>query len=166
MLGRQYILTLRVPKDVIVRQFQSSPVSSLMRWIPTVVLALMGLINLGRGAIHAFTADGGAHSIAGLDLSTNRDAILSLFATLGLTQMAKGVFELYVVARRRDLLALFLAMQTLDTLLAVANLYLWRPLPVTVPGQPFNLVLLLVQVVALALALRSSPSSPAGPAAT
>lgn len=137
-----------------------------MRWIPTVVLGLMGLINLGRGAIHAFTADGGAGSIAGLDLSTNREAILSLFATLGLTQMAKGVFELYVVARRRDLLALFLAMQMVDTLLAVGNLHLWRPLPVAVPGQPFNLVLLLVQVCALAVALRSSPSGLAGRAAT
>ncbi|WP_419321029.1 hypothetical protein ACN2C7_08250 [Caulobacter sp. ErkDOM-E] len=137
-----------------------------MRWIPLVVLGLMGLINLGRGAIHAFSVDGGAASIAGLDLSTSRETILSLFATLGLAQMAKGVFELYVVARRRDLLALFLAMQTFDTLLAVANLYLWRPLPVSVPGQPFNLVLLVLQVLALLIAIRRAPSGPAGPAAT
>jgi hypothetical protein len=158
-------LTLRVPKDQIVWSFHPLPESDLMRWIPLVVLGLMGLINLGRGAIHTFTADGGAHSIADLDLSTNRETIVSFLATLGLAQMAKGVFELYVVARRRDLLALFLAMQTVDTLLAVVNLYFWRPLPVTVPGQPFNLVLLFVQMVALALALRRAPSGPAGPAA-
>ncbi|MBU4433187.1 MAG: hypothetical protein KKC14_02095 [Alphaproteobacteria bacterium] len=137
-----------------------------MRWIPLVVLGLMGLINLGRGAIHAFAPDGGAGSIAGLDLSTSRETILSLFATLGLAQIAKGVFELYVVARRRDLLGLFLAMQTLDTLLAVANLYLWRPLPVTVPGQPFNLILLAAQALALMIAVRRAPASPAGPTAT
>jgi len=137
-----------------------------MRWLPTVVLALMGLINLGRGAIHAFAADGGAASIAGLDLSSNRQAILSFMATLGLAQIAKGLFELYVVARRRDLVTLFLSMQALDTLLAVANLYFWRPLPVSVPGQPFNVVLLALQLVALMLAVRAAPSSPADPAAT
>lgn len=122
-----------------------------MRFIPVIVLALMGLINLGRGGIHAFAPDGGAHSIAGLEATPT---VLSLFATLGLTQMAKGVFELLVVARWRTLVPLFLAMQAVDTALAMANLYLWRPLPVTVPGQPFNLALLGVQVVALLLCLR------------
>ena len=39
-----------------------------MGWIPRMVVGLMGLINLVRGAIHAFAPDGGAHSIAGLDL--------------------------------------------------------------------------------------------------
>ncbi len=126
-----------------------------MRFIPVIVLALMGLINLGRGAIHAFAPDGGAHSIAGLEATPT---VLSLFATLGLSQMAKGVFELAVVARSRTwgrgLVALFLAMQAVDTALAMANLYLWRPLPVSVPGQPFNLVLLVVQLAALAIAWR------------
>ncbi|MDQ0464960.1 hypothetical protein QO010_002744 [Caulobacter ginsengisoli] len=122
-----------------------------MRFIPVIVLALMGLINLGRGAIHAFAPDGGAHSIAGLEATPT---VLSLFATLGLSQMAKGVFELAVAARWRSLVPLFLAMQAVDTALAMANLYLWRPLPVTVPGQPFNLALLVVQLIALAIALR------------
>jgi len=122
-----------------------------MRFIPTIVLALMGLINLGRGAIHAFAPDGGAHSIAGLEATPT---VLSLFATLGLSQMAKGLFELAVVARWRDLVPLFLAMQAVDTALAMVNLYVWRPLPVTVPGQPFNLVLLVVQLAALALCFR------------
>lgn len=123
-----------------------------MRIIPVIVLALMGLINLGRGAIHAFAPDGGAHSIAGLEATPT---VLSLFATLGLGQMAKGVFELAVVTRWRNLVPLFLVMQAVDTALAMVNLYLWRPLPVTVPGQPFNLVLLAVQLAALAISLRA-----------
>jgi hypothetical protein len=126
-----------------------------MRFIPVVVLALMGLINLGRGAIHAFAPDGGAHSIAGLDATPT---VLSLFATLGLSQMAKGVFELAVAVRWRTLVPLFLAMQAVDTALAMVNLYLWRPLPVTVPGQPFNLVLLVVQLAALAISLWRRPA--------
>jgi hypothetical protein len=113
----------------------------------------MALVNLGRGAVHTFAPDGGAHSIAGLDLGANAQTILSLFATLGLGQMVKGAFEGWVVLRRPDLVRLFLALQVADTALAMANLYLWRPLPVTVPGQPFNLALLVIQVVALAIAL-------------
>ena len=54
-----------------------------MRRLPPIVLALFALINLARGSIHAFAPDGGAHSIAGLDLSTNARTILSLFARLG-----------------------------------------------------------------------------------
>ena len=63
-----------------------------MRWAPVAVLALMALINIGRGAVHAFAPDGGVHSIAGLDLSGDRATILSLFATLGLSQIVKGLF--------------------------------------------------------------------------
>jgi hypothetical protein len=135
-----------------------------MRWAPIAVLALMALINIGRGAVHAFAPDGGAHSIAGLDLSGNQATILSLFATLGLSQIVKGLFEGWVVVFRRDLAALFLLMQAADTALAMANLYLWRPFPVIVPGQPFNLALLALQLAALVLAWRAS--APAQPPAS
>ncbi|MBV9045218.1 MAG: hypothetical protein JO294_08860, partial [Alphaproteobacteria bacterium] len=57
-----------------------------MRRIPVIVLAFFALLNIGRGCIHAFAPDGGAHSIAGLDLSTNAQTILSLFAGLGFHQ--------------------------------------------------------------------------------
>jgi hypothetical protein len=129
----------------------------MMRAVPIVVLALFALINLGRGGIHVFAPDGGAHSIAGLDLSTNRQTIVALFASLGFSQMAMGAFQGFVVLARRDLVALFLAMQAVMTTLGLVNLYLYRPLPVTVPGQPFNVVLLGVALVALALALRAGP---------
>ena len=135
--------------------------SRLVQLIPVMVLALMGLINIARGGVHAFAPDGGAHAIAGLDLSTNAQTILSLFATLGLTQMAKGAFELLVAARMRQLTALFLAMQLVDTALSMANLYFWRPFPVVVPGQPFNVALLVIQALALAIALRTpGPAKP------
>ena len=126
-----------------------------MNRMPLIVLALMALINIGRGSVHAFAPDGGAHSIAGLDLSGDRATILALFATLGLSQIVKGLFEVWVVLRRRDLIGLFLALQVADTAMAMANLYLWRPFPVTVPGQPFNIALLAIQIVALILAWRS-----------
>ncbi|HWA64140.1 MAG TPA: hypothetical protein VG939_22420 [Caulobacteraceae bacterium] len=125
-----------------------------MRRIPALILALMALVNLVRGGVHAFAPDGGAHSIAGLDLAAGSQTILSLFATLGVGQIVRGLAQAYVLARRRDLVALFLAIQAADTLAAMAALYLWRPLPVTVPGQPANLALLAVQLAALGVAWR------------
>ena len=120
-----------------------------MRAFAIGVLALCALINLGRGAIHVFAPDGGAHSIAGLDLSTNRQTIIALFASLGFSQIVMGAFQAFVIVARRDLVTLFLALQAATTALGVVNLYLYRSLPVTVPGQPFNLVLLGLLVAAL-----------------
>lgn len=133
----------------------------MLERFPVGVLALMALINLGRGAVHSFAADGGAVSIAGLSLGDQGPTILSLFATLGLGQMVMGGFQTYVVLRRRDLVGLFLGLQLATTLVAMINLYLWRPLPVTVPGQPFNIALMLLQAAAFAIALRASAKSPA-----
>lgn len=127
---------------------------------PVLVLGLMALINLGRGAVHSFAPDGGAVSIAGLSLGDQGPTIVSLFATLGLGQMVMGAFQAYIVLRRRDLLGLFLGLQLATSLVAMINLYLWRPLLVLVPGQPFNIALMLLQAAALVIALRSQTSRP------
>ncbi|MGE0045105.1 MAG: hypothetical protein AB7J28_14940 [Hyphomonadaceae bacterium] len=132
-----------------------------MRHIPLVVLALLGVLNLVRGAIHAFAPDGGAHSIAGLDLSEARETILALFAAIGLMQMTLGAFQLFVVARMRALISLFLALQAVQTALTLANLYLWRSLPVEVPGQPFNAAALVIILIALAISLKTRATPPA-----
>ncbi len=122
-----------------------------MRRAALAVLAFCAVTNLVRGGIHDFVPDGGAHSIAGLDLSTNAQTILGLFAIIGVQQIAIGLFELYVLVLRRDLVALTLSLQTLLTALGVYNLLLHRPLPIVVPGQMFNAALLAVLVATLAL---------------
>ena len=127
-----------------------------MRYVPRVVLALLMLTNFGRGCIHAFAPDGGAHSIAGLDLSTARQTILSLFAIMGFHQLVAGAFQLYVLALRRDLVLLALVLQTAETLVGVVNLYFYRTLPVHVPGAPFNAVILVVLAIAVVIAARDN----------
>ena len=125
-----------------------------MRLIPRVVLALMMLTNFGRGLVHAFAPDGGAHSIAGLDLSNARQTLLSLFAVVGFHQLVAGGFQLYVLAFRRELVLLALVLQTVETLLGVVNLYFYRTLPVAVPGAPFNAAVLVVLAIATLMAAR------------
>lgn len=124
-----------------------------MRLVPPIVLGLLTLLNFARGSIHAFAPDGGAHSIAGLDLTQGGQTILSLFAVMGFHQLVTGLFQLYVLVWRRDLVALALVLQTIETALNVANLYYYRTMPVHVPGAPFNAVILAVLVGTTALAL-------------
>jgi hypothetical protein len=126
------------------------------RAFPLLVLALMMLTNFARGSIHAFAPDGGAHSIAGLDLSHARETILSLFAVMGFHQLVAGGFELYVLAWRRELVLVALVLQTAETTLGVINLYLYRPMPVAVPGAPFNAAILVILLAATLIAARSS----------
>ncbi len=123
-----------------------------MRRIPLLVLALFAAINLGRGCIHAFALDGGAHSIAGLDLSSNAQTILSLFAELGFHQIVMGLFQIFVLAWRRDLVVIALAIQAAETALAISNLYFYRTFPVVVPGAMFNAGLLGLLIVTLGVA--------------
>ncbi|MBV9044916.1 MAG: hypothetical protein JO167_14815 [Alphaproteobacteria bacterium] len=123
-----------------------------MRRIPVIVLAFFALLNIGRGCIHAFAPDGGAHSIAGLDLSTNAQTILSLFAGLGFHQLVTALFQIFVLIWRRDLVVIALALQTAETAAGIANLYFWRTFPVVVPGEMFNTILLAVLALTLFIA--------------
>jgi len=124
-----------------------------MRRFAVLILGLIGLLNLVRGSIHAFAPDGGAHSIAGLDLATDKQTVLSLFATIGFEQITLGLFELFVLIRRRDLLTIALAVQTGETILGMVNLWFYRTLPIHVPGQYFNLGTLALLLVALIISL-------------
>jgi hypothetical protein len=125
----------------------------MVRRIAIALLAFCALTNLVRGCIHMFAPDGGAHSIAGLDLSTNAQTILSLFATMGAHQLAMGLFETFVLFFRRDFLVALLGLQTVETVLGTASLLLWRPLPKVVPGDIFNSIMAVALVAVFAAAV-------------
>lgn len=121
-------------------------------------LAAFGLFNLGRGGIHFFKADGGAGSIAGIDLSMNPEVILSLFATIGLTQMLLGVIDLVVALHCRALVPLLLAYHLLHSIGAAFVLWIWRPFPVDAPGKFGILPITLILALVFLLSLRRAPS--------
>ncbi len=108
--------------------------------LAVVAVGLLGLVNLGRGSIHLFAPDGGAGTIAGLDLSSNAPTILFLFATLGAGQIAMGLVDLTAAARARSFVRPLLAIHVAQGAL-VAYAFLVKPPPVVVPGQWFNLAL-------------------------
>jgi hypothetical protein len=107
-------------------------------------VGLLGIINLGRGAIHVFAPDSGAGSIAGLDLSAAGATIVFLLASVGVGQIGLGLIDLAAVARWRDFVRPLLAVHVLQAALGVLVLFVLKPPPTPVPGQWFNLALLVV----------------------
>lgn len=128
--------------------------------MPTLVLALVALLNLGRGAFHVLALDSGAGSVAGLDLTTNAQAIIFLLASVGVSQFVWGVFQAFVVLRQRVFVMHALSLQTLLTGLSLANMIWWKSPPVTVPGERFNILVLavLVATLVIGLATRHKPA--------
>ena len=114
-----------------------------------IFLLLMGCLNLFRGSTHLLTADGGAERIAGIDLSQSGEVILTLFATMGLSQLLMAGIDFAVAIRFRALVPVLLVYHLLQHVGAGIILWWWRPLPVEAPGKfgPF----LLVPLGALAL---------------
>lgn len=77
-------------------------------------LTLFGVLSIVPGCIHTFAPDGGAGTIAGIDLSQNGAVIIALFAWAGATQIAFGLVALIVSLRYRPLVPLMLAAAVIE----------------------------------------------------
>lgn len=103
--------------------------------IAVAALALMGAVNLVRGAIHLFAPDGGLTAIAGLDLSAARETVLFFIGAVGIGQITLGLVDLLAVLRHRAFVTPLLVAHVVGLALGVFLFLVWRPLPVVVPGQ-------------------------------
>jgi hypothetical protein len=108
------------------------------------VIALFGLINLGRGSIHMFAPDGGLEMIAGLDISAAPQIILSFIAAVGAGQLTFALVDFAAAVRFRTFVRPLLLIHTAQQALTVFLLFVWRPLPHDVPGQWGALVALVI----------------------
>ncbi|MBP6011957.1 MAG: hypothetical protein KBA31_07000 [Alphaproteobacteria bacterium] len=108
------------------------------------VIALLGLINLGRGSIHMFAPDGGLQMIAGLDISQSTPVALSLIAAVGAGQLSFAIIDFAAVFRFREFVRPLLLVHLAQTALTVFLLFVWRPMPHDVPGQWGALVSMVV----------------------
>ena len=119
-----------------------------------------GAMNLFRGSIHLFKADGGAASIAGIDLSLNGEVILSLFAAAGLGQLIMAVIDFAVALRYRALVPLLVGYHLIQQIGAALIVWWWRPLPLEAPGKYGALYLIPVVLLALWAATRRRTAEP------
>ena len=122
-------------------------------------LLAAALLTLGPGLLHSFLPDGGAHSIAGLDLGERRDVVVGVFRWEGATQIAFGLAMAAVAVRYRPLTPLFLALLLIEEALVALQGWVLAP-PASGHHPPAHYGALAVVVLAaifLALALKPRP---------
>jgi hypothetical protein len=123
--------------------------------LPFYVFILVAIVGTVRSFIHLLAPDGGAGSIAGMDLSVaGADGIIFAFALWGSAQLIYALLQWLVILRYRSLVPFMWAVQILETLLRE---FVGRTKPVTFahtpPGAVGNQIMLPLAVLMLALSL-------------
>jgi hypothetical protein len=126
--------------------------------IPFYVFSLYAIVSLVRSCIHLLAPDGGAGSIAGMDLSVaGADGIIFAFALWGSSQLILAVMQLLVVFRYRSFVPFMYLMLMLEVLLREL---VGKTKPVTFadtpPGAIGNQLILPLAALMLGLSLWSA----------
>jgi len=125
-------------------------------------LAFYGVAWIVPGMIHSFLPDGGAGTIAGLDIRHNPTMIFGLFAWAGATQIAHGIVILVVALRYRTLVPLFLLVSLFERILLSVSGWV-RHVPISghhPPEHYASLVSIPVILLCLWLSLRRAELNP------
>jgi len=86
--------------------------------IPFYIFAVYAILSTARSCIHLLAPDGGAGSIAGMDLTVaGADGIVFAFALWGSSQLLLALVQLLVVFRYRSLVSFMWLMLILEVLL-------------------------------------------------
>lgn len=120
------------------------------------VFLLLAAIGFVRSCIHLLAPDGGAGSIAGMDVSVaGGDGIIFAFSLWGSAQLLYAVIQLVVFFRYRTLIPFLYALMFVETLL---RMLVGQMNPVefahTPPGAIGNYVMLPLVAVMLILSLK------------
>ena len=128
---------------------------------PLFFLVLIAFVSTARSLVHLLAPDGGAGSIAGINLGVAGGAnIVAVFGQWGASQLVLALLQWLVVLRYRFLVPAMLAVVVLEQLLRLLAGRL-KPLQIDTPppGAYGTYVVLALGLVFLALALRNSAAS-------
>ena len=131
--------------------------------LPVYVFTLISIVSLIRSSIHLLAPDGGAGSIAGMNLSVaGADGIIFAFALWGSAQLVYALIQLVVAFRYRSLVPFMYVLLIVETLL---RLLVGHTKPVTFahtpPGAIGNYVILPLASLMLIMSLwRREASTP------
>ena len=131
--------------------------------LPIYLFTAIAFGSIVRSLIHLFAPDGGAGSIAGMDLSVaGADGIIFSFALWGSAQLSYALIQLAVSFRYRSLAPFMYVLLILETLLRQLVGHM-KPVHFahTPPGAIANFVMLPLAGVMLALSLWSGNKAPA-----
>ena len=127
---------------------------------PLFFLVLITAISTARSLVHLLAPDGGAGSIAGINLGVAGGAnIVAVFGQWGASQLVLALLQWLVVLRYRFLVPAMLVVLVLEQLLRLLAGRL-KPLQIDTPppGAYGTYVVLALGLVFLALAVRNSRS--------
>ncbi|MBM0745090.1 hypothetical protein JOY44_26600 (plasmid) [Phormidium sp. CLA17] len=126
--------------------------------LPFYVFALYTIVSTVRSLIHLLAPDGGAGSIAGMDLSNGgADGIIFAFALWGSSQVLFAIIQLLVVFRYRSLVPFMYLLLALEILLRKLVGHM-KPVTFahTPPGEIGNQIILPLAMAMLFLSLWSA----------
>jgi hypothetical protein len=123
--------------------------------VPLYLFVLIAAIGVVRSCIHIFAPDGGAGSIAGMDLAvTGANEVIFAFALWGSAQLIYALLQWVVILRFRSLIPLMWGIQLLETL---GRMLVGHVKPVafahTPPGAYQNYIYLVLAAAMIALSL-------------
>ena len=124
--------------------------------IPIIVLGLHAIMNIFRGSVHFFLPDGGSILIAGLDIGSGdqKQIIITIFASFGAGQIIWGALQFYVLFYAKKMIAVILTFTTILVGMGVSILYIFKPLPIIVPGHN-NIYIFVVLIITTIIAYRN-----------
>jgi hypothetical protein len=129
--------------------------------LPFYIFILIAIISTVRSFIHLLSPDGGAGSIAGMDLSVaGATGIIFAFALWGSSQLLMSIIQLLVIFRYRSLVPFMYLMLIVEILLRELVGHM-KPVTFahTPPGAISNQIMLPLAVLMLALSLWSGAKS-------
>jgi len=129
--------------------------------IPFYLFVLIALIGTVRSCIHIFSSDGGAGSIAGMNLAVaGAPEIVFAFALWGSEQLVFAIIQWIVIFRYRSLVALMWVVQLLEIL---GRMLVGQIKPVhfshVPPGQVGNYIWIVVSIAMVVTAAMSGARS-------
>jgi hypothetical protein len=127
--------------------------------VPYYFLILVAIASTIRSLIHIFAPDGGANSIAGIDIAVQGGAnIIALFGQWGALQLLLALFYWLAIFRYKFLIPAMLAVVVIEQLLRIGA-GLLKPLEIASPppGAIGSEILLPISIAAFLWSLYRNP---------
>lgn len=128
---------------------------------PLAFFVLLATVSTARSLVHLLAPDGGAASIAGINLAVAGGTnIVAIFAQWGTSQLVLALLQWLVILRYRFLVPAMLVVVVVEQLLRILAGHL-KPLQIDTPppGQYGTYITLVLAPLFLALAVRNSRQS-------
>lgn len=131
------------------------------KWIKIIFFGLT-TITIIRSLIHILSTDGGANSIAGIPLnlysSEASQTIIFMFAMWGISQLMIGLFYVYVLFIKPNLIPLMILSLTLEYTLRILIGQL-KPIITnhTAPGAYANYIMIPLSIVLFIYSIKKQP---------